>query len=564
MLRISLQSDHLMKPIPLKRFPWCCTTNLELARQGTHLRKLLRVKVLPIENPLRVIQSVIDLPVGDGFFSAILLNPPIKDMSDSQFIRIKSHRKRHVRSGYSIIVPNFTATLDEAALSAFAQSDSDSLMREITNIIHSETLPRRSTWNDFLSALDASTLGMGYSASLISYLNFVDDFAVPSDTETTIKNCLFSKRSLTTYHSCVREILSGNEWTRSLCSRWYEEIENRSDREATLIRIALFYAYDFTKDRKSYARFKKGVVSPGTDRTYLMEFPRAFELLVDGTLVGNCDGPLRSVVEIMRGSGFIKIEHPNAACVLSESHDLLSRVVNLWTPQQLDQAIDYPSDFNTQIETETSEILAINMTKILLRNALVRFDALSDVRLSDFKFSRDLIEWRIRSSKGKTLDLPFPLSLLTPDSACKYFRRSWQKLIDNHGGEARLLELSGVKIDKVFKSRTYSSWNSICMNEAGTHISRIAGITWLPLRVLCLHYPEVRQHPSITEIVKHEWFSDFELEKLRILFPSPSVDTIEVIRLLVGWENKRQFFQKYFRINHILLNVHRDLKMTRC
>lgn len=559
MLRVSLQTLNKMKPIVIKRFPLCCTANLKLAQRGAYLRNTLRHKELPSDSPLRVIQSVIDMPVGEGFLSALLRSPIVKDVDESPYIRIRSHMKRHQRSGYSILVQDFTMGLEDRALEAFSQSAPDALMMELRQIIPPDILPTRSSWNDLLSAMDASTLGMGYPASLISYLNFVDDFAISTHKETLTPKKSFSKRSLKKYHKVVAEILSTNEDIEKIENRWLQDFESQGDKESDLIRIAIFYAKKFTEEKKSIGT-SKGKVKPGTDRTYLMEIPRAYEVLFEGTLSGRLDGPLSTAVSIIRACGLERCEHENASVLLRKGRNQIPASVTLWTPHELDSALEYSSAPDAHGEDET--FVAQCMIKILLRNGLVRFDSLLKVQLSDFKYLKNLIEWRIRDSKGKELDLPLPLSLLTPEPACEFFRSAWQRLMDKHGSQALLLELAGITINNVFKNETHAEWKTTMNAEARSHIGRITGVSWLPLRVLCLHYPKVLEHPTLANIVNHEWFSAIELEKLRMLFPSTSVDTAEVIRLLVGWEDKQQFYRSYLRINHILLMIHRDIILS--
>lgn len=157
-----------------------------------------------------------------------------------------------------------------------------------------------------------------------------------------------------------------------------------------------------------------------------------------------------------------------------------------------------------------------------------------------------------------TQNLPFTLSIFTPSAECEFLAFAIEALrIQGHHGS--LLALAQIETDPLYRTVAQQNWIQALDGSEGTHISRITGLSWLPVRVLCAQFRDLMTHPSIQTVVTHPWFAGPELDKLLRYFPTPSTDTAEVIRTIVGWTDKRQLFGRYLRTNHILLELQRTL-----
>ena len=327
-----------MKPKPLSRFPWSCTTEVQQATIGHHIREALDSSMLPAKSPLQVIKASLTLPAGAGFLRALRRSRPQADPKFPGYLRMASPMPRHQDSAYTILVPNFLNEVTEEAIRAFYRTSDDDLIRQLGAITGTIVVPSRTRWRDLANILDATTMGTGFPASLISYVNFVDNFAIPSPRLTRHKKSAIPKLQKTpVFRTVVEELLLGSDDEQLkkpdvLRQEYLSRAASCSHAERALIRAAVYYAFEFTPERAKWGRFLHRV-EPGSDRTYLNSLPRAFHLLTKGELIGLRDGPLDVAIFILRNAAVITQEHPNAA-----SH--LDTPRSVWRYDR--QAIDSP------------------------------------------------------------------------------------------------------------------------------------------------------------------------------------------------------------------------------
>jgi hypothetical protein len=69
--------------------------------------------------------------------------------------------------------------------------------------------------------------------------------------------------------------------------------------------------------------------------------------------------------------------------------------------------------------------------------------------------------------------------------------------------------------------------------------------TLFPVRVLCAFDRSLLNHPLMEEIKLHRWFSDSNLDKVRMLLKTPVADTLEAARRIMGHANWTEFMDSY-------------------
>lgn len=539
---------------------------------GNQMRQALHAAHLPADSPLRVLCSMLDLPVGTRFLRAFRNVPMAKLSLIESWLRIPFPLKG--RTGYTITIPNFLRWhgVRRSALRAFLSSTDDELAAAMRSLL---SIPSSGlSWSKFSTALESSLYGKGHSPVLVRYMNELDAFAMieqPADAmivavdlpedEATSSSAVWSNEFYPQFRLAQRRMsdcVLGNASAEKVWTLAIQRLDptDTSD-DAQLVRTGYWFNQIVLSEAKApglerwlpwFANAKTEALKDMRPREFSsrLEYMRQMIPALKILRSGGGQSPQGAVVcagRVLRASGLFTGILPTASLVR--------------TPKSPSgESVPWPdSDPMGQAKNDCSELesAARRVLEIVLIDGWQRFRALRSLCREDIHCSGGIVEIRIHDDKGGRREQIIPIYRLAAPETLD-FLRAFNARQDIDG--IPLTELAGFgRVGPKGKNSRPVYRNM--RNWAGNlHMPRKIGLSCAPLRAQVCRNPNLRDHPYFPDQLRnHWWFSDEGLAQFRRLLPGSHTDAAEVIRRIAGWKTYAQLFSSYCRSWHVQLGL---------
>lgn len=539
---------------------------------GGQIRQALCSARLTANSPLRVLSSMLDLPVGSRFIYAFRKMPLDKLSHSEAWLRIPFQIEG--RRDYAITVPNFLLwhRIRRNALKVFLSSKDDELadaMRSLLSIPSS-----RLSWSGIATALESSIYGEGHSPVLVRYLNGLDAFAVSdasldgspfqntrSEDEVRHPIARHDGGAYPLFQSVLRRMADcviGNASGQKIWTLAIDQLDpmDGSD-DAQLVRAGFWFNQFALSDGKApglerwfplFAEAKPEMLKHIRPKAlssrleYMRQIIPALKILRSGG-GKSTQGATVCAARILQASGLFP-EFGGVSIIVRGIGNCEARPV-LWPNLE-------PFGMET-VECTSLQSAARHALEIILIHGWQRFRALRSLCLSDIHCSGNIVEIRIPDDKGGRRDQVIPIYRLAPPEALEVLRKFRE---EGETLDIPLTELAGFGRVGKYGKNSRTVYKKMLRWAGNLHMPRKIGLSCAPLRAQVCRSPNLRNHPYFPEELRnHWWFSDEGLAQFRRLLPAQNTDVAEVIRRIAGWTTYTQLFSTYCRTWHIQLGL---------
>lgn len=105
----------------------------------------------------------------------------------------------------------------------------------------------------------------------------------------------------------------------------------------------------------------------------------------------------------------------------------------------------------------------------------------------------------------------------------------------------------------------YAISSGLTEQVVNTHLGRYFYASYFFLRVYCVRYPWVGEHPDIQKLTGHHWFSPEGLAQLEAVLAEGPASAMEILRRHLGLTTSRQIYERYARAWLLEMKVWRDV-----
>lgn len=578
-----------MRPLTLYRHNWPTTITEKQLVQGLGLRRRLLDARLEKDDPLKVLQCLVRKGFGLKNFVLALraTGGCLRATTSKRYYCIPSKMARAKGGQQGFVVPRaIFHGASESALRRFCQIPHD----ELSAALHRQIgLARSLTFQDCLVMLEATAMLSPVPPILQAAANFVVDLPYPEgllreEAPDPIRRVSHAARYpqfhriLSLLHKVRNRDVTPEQFAEILRSEDPANITDPDDQ--LLVRIARFYAYQYVPQAATFrAKFadRFGLMQPpgrkrktstgSTHHRMMQELPRALALYRDGIIPKKPAPVLRQVVRIIWASEIVELCAKGEDWILSPGTRLMPRR-KLYDPFEIRQMYGLGSGTDDAddvfVQSGPLKDAAIRVMCLLLADCWQRHCSIVSVELQHFAMGINYQELRIVRSKNGPANQAIPLWALLSPTDLQFLRKFLDRCQAEYPNDKtrRLTEVAGIgRFDcsqfqvaqKAFVRELRTKNPNFC---DVTHLPRVTGLSWAPIRALAAFRPDIMSHPEISNLSSHPWFTEEALGRFRQLLGSKATDSLEIYRRIACWSTPEQFVKTYWRLSHLYLDLH--------